>query len=155
MSTFTAEQIQELIKEVLSVRKRIFKKAVSVMLTAGMLAAAVFTQPVLADSERVVTLGADLSKEDQKLILKYFGVKASEAHVIYVTNDEERAFLSDYIPLSVIGSHTLSCAYVKPTSKGGIQVKTANLTWVTSNMIASALSTAGLYCGEHRTGGSH
>ena len=74
MSTFTAEQIQELIKEVLSVRKRIFKKAVSVMLTAGMLAAAVFTQPVLADSERVVTLGADLSKEDQKLILKYFGV---------------------------------------------------------------------------------
>ena len=125
-------------------RKRIFKKAVSVMLTAGMLAAAVFTQPVLADSERVVTLGADLSKEDQKLILKYFGVKASEAHVIYVTNDEERAFLSDYIPLSVIGSHTLSCAYVKPTSKGGIQVKTANLTWVTSNMIASALSTAGV-----------
>ena len=125
-------------------RNRIFKKAVSVMLTAGMLAAAVFTQPVLADSERVVTLGADLSKEDQKLILKYFGVKASEAHVIYVTNDEERAFLSDYIPLSVIGSHTLSCAYVKPTSKGGIQVKTANLTWVTSNMIASALSTAGV-----------
>ena len=144
MSTFTAEQMQELIKEVLSVRNRIFKKAVSVMLTAGMLAAAVFTQPVLADSERVVTLGADLSKEDQKLILKYFGVKASEAHVIYVTNDEERAFLSDYIPLSVIGSHTLSCAYVKPTSKGGIQVKTANLTWVTSNMIASALSTAGV-----------
>ena len=35
--------------------------------------------------------------------------------------------------------------YVEPTKKGnGINVKTANLTWVTSAMIATTLSTAGI-----------
>lgn len=33
---------------------------------------------------------------------------------------------------------------VNPTNSGGIQVKTANLSWVTSNMIASTLSTSGV-----------
>ena len=99
--------------------------------------------PVSADSERVVTLGANLTMEEQQKMLRYFGA-GENVRIIYVTNDEERAFLSDYIPLSVIGTRTLSCAYVKPTNSGGIQVKTANLNWVTSNMIASALSTAGV-----------
>ncbi len=99
--------------------------------------------PVFADSERVVTLGANLTMEEQQKMLRYFGA-GENVRIIYVTNDEERAFLSDYIPLSVIGTRTLSCAYVKPTNSGGIQVKTANLNWVTSNMIASALSTAGV-----------
>lgn len=40
---------------------------------------------------------------------------------------------------------TFSCSYVEPLTKGnGINVKTANLTWVTSSMIATTLSTAGL-----------
>ncbi len=99
--------------------------------------------PVFADSERVVTLGANLTMEEQQKMLRYFGA-GENVRIIYVTNEDERAFLSDYIPLSVIGTRTLSCAYVKPTNSGGIQVKTANLNWVTSNMIASALSTAGV-----------
>lgn len=99
--------------------------------------------PVFADAERVVTLGEDLTDKEQRMMLRYFGVD-DDARIIYVNNDEERAFLGDYIPLSVIGSRTLSCAYVRPTNSGGIQVKTANLTWVTSNMIASALSTSGV-----------
>ena len=48
------------------------------------------------------------------------------------------------MPLEQIGSHTYSCAYVNPTNSGGIQVKTANLSWVTSNMIATTLSTSGV-----------
>ena len=99
--------------------------------------------PVFADSERVVTLGANLTMDEQQKMLRYFGA-GENVRIIYVTNEEERAFLSDYIPLSVIGTRTLSCAYVKPTNSGGIQVKTANLNWVTSNMIAAALSTAGV-----------
>ena len=97
-----------------------------------------------ADSERIVTLGEDLTKQQQAKILKYFGVSRDDVRIIYVNNDEEREFLSSYIPLSVIGTRTLSCAYVKPTSSGGINVKTANLNWVTANMIASALTTAGV-----------
>ena len=38
----------------------------------------------------------------------------------------------------------MSCAYVKPTSSGGIKVRTANLNWVTCNMIATTLSTSGV-----------
>ena len=49
-----------------------------------------------------------------------------------------------YIPLEQIGTRTLSCAYVKPTQSGGIKVRTANLNYVTGNMIANALSTAGV-----------
>ena len=33
---------------------------------------------------------------------------------------------------------------VEPTNNGGINVKTANITWVTSSMVASTLSTAGM-----------
>jgi uncharacterized protein YpuA (DUF1002 family) len=33
---------------------------------------------------------------------------------------------------------------VKPTTSGGIQVRTANLNYITSNMIASNLATAGI-----------
>ena len=38
----------------------------------------------------------------------------------------------------------MSCAYVKPTQSGGIKVRTANLNWVTGNMIATTLSTSGV-----------
>ena len=43
-----------------------------------------------------------------------------------------------------IGPTTNSCAYVEPTDSGGIKVKTANLNFVTSAMIASTLTTAGM-----------
>ena len=33
---------------------------------------------------------------------------------------------------------------MEPTNNGGINVKTANITWVTSSMVASTLSTAGM-----------
>ena len=64
--------------------------------------------------------------------------------IIYVTNQDERDHLSSYVPLEQIGTRTVSCAYVKPTTSGGIKVRTANLNWVTCNMIASSLSTSGV-----------
>ncbi len=121
------------------------KKLASALLAASMVAAAIAPQTIVyADSTRVVTLGADLSDERRQAILNYFGVSGANVETIYVTNTDERNLLSSYIPLEVIGTRTLSCAYVNPTKSGGIQVKTANLTWVTSNMIASALSTSGV-----------
>ena len=125
-------------------RKWRAKKLTGILAAVSMMAAAMTSQSVMADAEKVVTLGVDLSEEDQNKILKYFGVLGQDIRTIYVNNQDERDLLSSYIPLSVIGSRTLSCAYVKPTNSGGIQVKTANLNWVTSNMIASALSTSGV-----------
>lgn len=100
--------------------------------------------PAMADAMKVVTLGADLSDEQKNTMLKYFKVDSSQAQIIYVTNQDERDHLSSYVPLDQIGTRTVSCAYVKPTTSGGIKVRTANLNWVTCNMIASSLSTSGV-----------
>ena len=102
------------------------------------------TVPAMADAMKVVTLGADLSDEQKNTMLKYFKVDSSQAQIIYVTNQDERDHLSSYVPLEQIGTRTVSCAYVKPTQSGGIKVRTANLNWVTGNMIATTLSTSGV-----------
>ena len=102
------------------------------------------TIPVMADAMKVVTLGADLSEDQKNTMLRYFKVDSSQAQIIYVTNQDERDHLSAYVPLEQIGTRTVSCAYVQPTTSGGIKVRTANLNWVTCNMIASSLSTSGV-----------
>ena len=102
------------------------------------------TIPVMADAMKVVTLGADLSEDQKNTMLRYFKVDSSQAQIIYVTNQDERDHLSAYVPLEQIGTRTVSCAYVKPTTSGGIKVRTANLNWVTCKMIASSLSTSGV-----------
>ena len=108
------------------------------------LALAAPTMPVFADSQKVVTLGADLSEEQRVAVLIYFGVYGQNIETLYITNQDERDHLSSYVPIEQIGSKTFSCALVCPTTSGGIHVKTANLSWVTSNMIASTLSTSGV-----------
>lgn len=77
-------------------------------------------------------------------MLRYFNVDTDTARIIYITNEDEREHLGGFVPIEQIGTYTVSSAYVKPTAKGGIRVKTANLNWVTSNMIATALSTSGV-----------
>ncbi len=100
---------------------------------------------VYADAQKVVTLGADLTEEQKNAILKYFGILGdTSVQTITITNQDERDHLASFVPIEQIGTRTFSCALVKPTSSGGIQVKTANLNWVTGNMIASNLSTAGV-----------
>lgn len=99
---------------------------------------------VKADAVRVVTLGADLTDEQKQMMLNYFNTNDQQSQIMTVTNADEKARLSKYVPAEQIGSRTVSCAYVLPTTSGGIQVKTANLNYVTPNMIASSLSTSGV-----------
>ena len=100
--------------------------------------------PAMADASKVVTLGADLTDAQKNTMMNYFKADASQVQVITVNNQEEHDLLGKYIPSEQIGTRTLSCAYVKPTQSGGIKVRTANLNYVTCNMIATALSTAGV-----------
>lgn len=97
-----------------------------------------------ADSRKVVTLGADLTDQQKQIVMNYFGVTSDQVDILTITNQDERDHLGSYVPLEQIGTHTYSCALVSPTSSGGIQVKTANLDWVTCNMIATTLSTSGV-----------
>ena len=120
------------------------KKIIALLTSAICLAAAIPASTVFADGQKVLTLGADLDEQQKTAILNYFGVNGQNIQTLTITNQDERDHLGSYVPLEQIGTRTYSCALVCPTNAGGIQVKTANLTWVTSNMIASTLSTSGV-----------
>lgn len=120
------------------------KRNIMVALLCSMCLAVSSPIPAMADGTKVVTLGADLTQDQKNTMMKYFKADSSQVQVITVTNQDERALLGNYVPSEQIGTRTLSCAYVKPTQSGGIKVRTANLNYVTCNMIATALSTAGV-----------
>jgi uncharacterized protein YpuA (DUF1002 family) len=123
--------------------KNLKKKAAAITLTFAL---GLSTLSVaFADSTKVVTLGANLKPEQKEQMLKYFGVNENEAVILEVNNADERKYLQGVASEAQLGKVTISCSYVEPTSKGnGINVKTANLTWATSSMIATTLMTAGI-----------
>lgn len=123
-------------------------RILAIVCSAVMTAAALPTmalQPVFADASKVVSIGNDLTAEQKKTMMKYFGISGDKSvQEITVTNKDEVSHLSGYIPLEQIGTRTVSCAYIKPTESGGIKVRTANLQYVTANMIASTLADLGI-----------
>lgn len=132
-----------------NLHKKIMKNRIlAIVCSAVMTAAALPTmalQPVFADASKVVSIGNDLTAEQKKTMMKYFGISGDKSvQEITVTNKDEVSHLSGYIPLEQIGTRTVSCAYIKPTESGGIKVRTANLQYVTANMIASTLADLGI-----------
>ncbi|GEM_PF-5397322 len=124
-------------------KKRVLGVLLSAALTLSAMGGAV-PMTAMADSMMVVTVGADLSEEERNRILNYFNVAGQSYTTITVTNNDEWAHLGSYMSRDIVGYRTISCALIRPMTSGGIQVKTANLTYVTSNMIASNLATAGV-----------
>lgn len=100
----------------------------------------------MADEEKknILTLGADLNDEQKQLIINYLNVDLDAVKVIYVNNEDERKYLEGLIDSSIIGKHTYSCAYMEPTTEGGIHIKTVNLTYVDCDMLRNALVTSGI-----------
>lgn len=120
------------------------KKRISALLICSSIVLGSIT-PSYADGANVVTLGTNLSAEQKQMVLNYFGVKENEVVILEVNNQEERKYLEGVATEAQLGTRTYSCAYVQPTSKGnGLNVKTVNLTYVTSSMIASTLTTCGI-----------
>ena len=119
------------------------KRATSLLVVATILFSSINIS--FADGARVVTLGANLNEQQRATMLKYFGVNENEVVILEVNNKEERKYLEGVATEAQLGKKTYSCAYVEPTKAGsGINVKTANLTWLTSSMVASTLSTTGM-----------
>lgn len=126
-------------KQLNNFRKRFVTLTLTAILTLSSLGL------VFADGARVVTLGANLTQDQKNTMLKYFGVNKDEVVLLEVNNQEERKYLQGVASEAQLGKKTYSCAYVEPTKSGsGINVKTANITWVTPAMVATTLSTAGL-----------
>jgi len=129
------------------IMRRIASAAMSAVAAIGMTLGLAAPTPAYADSGRVVTIGADLTDKQRETVLSFFGLSDSDLdnmQVITVTNQDERKYLASTVPSSEIGTKTLSCSYIQPKSSGGINVQTANLTYVTKEVLYNALQTAGV-----------
>lgn len=107
----------------------------------------IFSSSAFADQEVsnvVVGLGKDLTIDQRKEMLNFFGVNEN-ANIIEVTNQEEREYLGKYIDEKFLGTRAISSVYVEKLSEGeGITVESNNITWVTNDMYRNALITAGI-----------
>lgn len=124
-----------------------YKKGISRMLVlflAFSMALAIPGKKVHADAYKVVTIGADLNQNQKEDMLKYFKVKKEEVNLLEVNKSEEDKYLNGIASQKEIGTRSISCSYVEPTNRGGINVTTHNIYWVTENMIKNALITAGI-----------
>lgn len=120
------------------------KRVLAILIIAGFLITSL-SFSAFADQPEVVTLGADLSQAQRKQILDWFGVREEEVLILEVTNEEERQYLEGIASEEHIGTNAYSSAHVKLAPKDtGIKVKTNHITWVTGEMYANALVTAGV-----------
>lgn len=118
---------------------KLFTLALTTVMTMGVVT------PAFADSNKIVSLGHDLTEDQKSAVLTSMNVKKEECQVIDVTNADERNALLGIVPELQIGTKTLSCAYVEPAEKGtGIKIEANNLTWVSESMLRNALVTAGI-----------
>lgn len=104
--------------------------------------------PAYADlivGENIVTLGEDLTDDQEAKLLEEFGVNRDDVTIVYVTNDEEHKYLGGLIPDSQIGTRAISSSLITVGEEGsGIVVETNNISYVTSDMYVNALTTAGV-----------
>lgn len=138
--------------------KKITNKGVAVILSLALAfslpivsyadAAGEVTEAITADDKTYLALGADLTEEQKNTVLSLLGVKAEELKdydVLYVTNTDEKNYLSSYISKEVIGTKALSSVVVAKRDSGhGILVSTKNITYCTTGMYRNALVTAGI-----------
>lgn len=105
----------------------------------------IFGSFAYADSGTVVTLAKDIDEAQKTQMLDLFKVDRNEVEIIEVNNQEERKYLEGVATEAQIGRSTISSAYVELLEEGsGIEVETYNITWVTKEMYANALVTAGV-----------
>lgn len=105
----------------------------------------IFSSFAFADSDVVVTLAKNIDAKQKEEILELFNVKEDEVETIEVNNQEEREYLEGVASEAQLGKLTLSSAYVELLDdNSGINVETYNITWVTKEMYANALATAGV-----------
>lgn len=118
-------------------------KKLSLVLTLIMLIS-LWPQGALAGQAEVVSLGADLTSQQKEQLLKEFGVSQDEVEIIEVSIQDVQRYLEG-ATREQIGTKAISSAHVKllPERKG-IFVETHNITLVTDEMYANALTTAGV-----------
>lgn len=119
------------------------KKLITMILTVC-LVMVFFIPTVLAAGESRVTIGADNTAEQLATVYGFFRIERNSIPELTVTNAEERQYLSGIAPEEKIGNVALSCAYIETKDRGGIELESYNINWVTDDMYVNALTTAGI-----------
>ncbi len=106
------------------------------------------TEPITKEDKPYLALGANLTPEQQNIVLSLLGINPAELadyDVIYITNEEEHQYLGDYVAADKIGTRSLSSVLVVKRDKGnGINITTKNISYCTIGMYKNALITAGI-----------
>lgn len=113
-------------------------------LTIAILIVVLVSTTIFAKERATITLGQDLNEADKNAVLKILDYEEND-QIIYITNAEERKYLGQWVSPEILGSIAISSSSVRPQAKGsGIDVSLYNITWVTKDMVISALTTAGV-----------
>lgn len=127
--------------------KKWAKRGAAVLLTAVLVLGAAVSV-FAADAKPFLSLGADLTAEQQATVLSLLGVDATQIDnysVSYVTNAEEHQYLDNLIDPSAIGTKSLSSVVVYEAPEGsGLSITTKNITFCTEGMYRNACATAGI-----------
>ncbi|WP_273850788.1 DUF1002 domain-containing protein [Guptibacillus spartinae] len=92
----------------------------------------------------IVTLGEDLSEGQKETLLEEMNAP-EDVMTVTVSNEEEHKYLGNYISKALIGTRALSSSSITIGEKdAGLSVETKNINWVTDEMYANALITAGV-----------
>lgn len=98
----------------------------------------------VAEGDKIITLGENLTNEQKEQILSELGATET-TQVITVSNQEEHKYLGNLLPKATIGTRAISSSAITYTKAGsGLDVTTNNINWVTDEMYLNALITAGV-----------
>lgn len=117
-----------------------------VALTIGSVVATSMIPKVNAEAivdDTIITLGESLSASQRDWVLERVEAPAGIEPIITTAADEDK-YLGDAVPQAQRGGGMYSSARIKLTDGTGLDIKTENVTWVTEDMYANALVTAGV-----------
>lgn len=117
-----------------------------VALTIGSIVATSMIPKVNAEAivdDTIVTLGESLSASQRDWVLERVEAPAGIEPIITTAADEDK-YLGEAVPQAQRGGGMYSSARIKLTDGTGLDIKTENVTWVTEDMYANALVTAGV-----------
>ena len=121
--------------------RRLFSFIIAICLFVSCFSAGAFAQGTGARA----VIGVDLSEDQVAMVYNAFGVARGSVPELRMTNAMEREYLEGYVDSSIIGTKSISCAYVEFKGDGsGMDVSVSNITWCTPEMYIAALATAGI-----------
>ncbi|WP_028391603.1 DUF1002 domain-containing protein [Bacillus cihuensis] len=122
--------------------KRIIKWGLLALILCMFVPIRAFADAAVGDM--IITLGENLTAEQKQMLLAEMGAPA-DAEILTVTNKEEHDYLGNYIASRLIGTKAISSSSITLEKAGtGLKVDSKNINWVTEEMYANALATAGV-----------